>query len=123
VLRQGEGGGRTLADLISIGGTGRWPMLGRDSQQEEQRGRDHHQGDGRDEPPIVERRRAPGRGDGFEDSSQHPDRRGREVDSEDRGRRDRRVPGPAQDRVRVRGLTLGRHRVALVDPGGGEAAT
>ena len=44
-------------------------------------GRHHHPGDGRPEPELVERRGAPRRRDGLEDRSQHPDRRGREVDA------------------------------------------
>ena len=44
-------------------------------------GRHHHPRDGRHEPAVVERRRAPGGRDRLEDGPQHPDRRGREVDA------------------------------------------
>ena len=43
---------------------------------------------------------------------QHQDRRGREVERDRRGRRDRGVPGRHQDRLRVRGL----NRAEAIDP-------
>src|SRR5260221_14770311 len=59
---------------------------------------------------MVGRRPSGGR-DRLSHGPQHQDGRGRPVDREGRGRRDRRVPGRDQDRLRIRGLTPRADRV------------